>query len=429
MSNSFAIADSQTPSPNLSVGSYLSPRVGSTYGFQSRAASRFHSLRAHSPAISIASTTYSPYPQSHFSGSPATISHTPIASPMQAEFNEADSFAYFQNSPVMAHSFDGAQTYASPVIFQHPHSGYPVHQFGHTTLVSPPITPMDPETSFSTQLTSTPKMESDARFGQLPITPYTPTYPEHVKTGEPEIDTSRRPLSAGRLIPQRDVYGASMSGFVPLKRTVSLNSNRYAAKSVSPPRSVASSPPGHKRPTYSKWTPEEDDMLRTAISIHGTSKWSLVASMVKGRTAMQCSTRWQGALNTTIHKGKWEPEEDRILIAAVEKWKADHPPHSPSQYDSDDDDEQAEGIPWGAIATMLPRRRTGIQCQARWSEALDPTVRKGKWTPEEDDMLFKGVSEFGQCWIKVASKVRGRTQRQIRTRWMQLRGRDKTMRI
>ena len=76
---------------------------------------------------------------------------------------------------------------------------------------------------------------------------------------------------------------------------------------------------------------------------------------------------------------------------------------------------------------MLPRRRTGIQCQARWSEALDPTVRKGKWTPEEDAMLYKGVSEYGQSWIKVASKVRGRTQRQIRTRWMQIRGRERVL--
>ena len=168
-------------------------------------------------------------------------------------------------------------------------------------------------------------------------------------------------------------------------------------------------------------------MLRTAIAIHGTSKWSLVASMVKGRTAMQCSTRWQGALNTTIHKGKWEAEEDRILVAAVEKWREEHPPHSPG-YDSDEDD-QAETIPWGMIATLLPRRRTGIQCQARWSEALDPTVRKGKWTPEEDEMLFKGVGEHGQCWIKVASKVKGRTQRQIRTRWMQIRGRDKSIKV
>ena len=329
---------------------------------------------------------------------------------------------------MMPQTFAGMQAaYASPSVFQHPQTSYPAEHYGHSPLVSPPITPMDPQISFTHQMTSPPmKMEGEG-FQEYPMTPYTPTYPQHLNLPDGEFDTSQRPVSAGRLFPQRDMFGNSpMAGFIPLKRTASLNSERFA-KSLSPPRSVAStSPPGNKRPTYSKWTQEEDDMLRTAISIHGTSKWSLVASMVKGRTAMQCSTRWQGALNTTIHKGKWEPEEDRILIAAVEKWKTEHPPQSPSQYDSDDDDEHGESVPWGIIATMLPRRRTGIQCQARWSEALDPTVRKGKWTPEEDEMLFKGVAEFGQCWIKVASKVRGRTQRQIRTRWMQIRGRDRT---
>jgi hypothetical protein len=269
------------------------------------------------------------------------------------------------------------------------------------------------------------KTDFEERSMEYPMSPYTPTYSHHLIPPQ-QYDSSRRPASAGRHMPPQDIYGdGAAHGVTPLKRAVSLNSRRYT-KSLSPPQSTSSSsPPGSKRPTYSKWTIDEDNMLRTAISIHGTSKWSLVASMVKGRTAMQCSTRWQGALNTSIHKGKWEPEEDRILIAAVGKWKADHPLRSPSYRNFDDKDEQAETVPWGLIATTLPRRRTGIQCQARWSEALDPTIRKGKWTPEEDDMLRKGVNEHGQCWIKVASKVHGRTQRQIRTRWMQIRGRDK----
>ena len=77
---------------------------------------------------------------------------------------------------------------------------------------------------------------------------------------------------------------------------------------------------------------------------------------------------------------------------------------------------------------MLPRR-TRTQCQSRWSEGLDPRVRKGEWTLEEDEMLYKGVAEYGQCWGQVASKVHGRTQRQIRTRWMQIRVRDELMKI
>ena len=367
----------------------------------------------------LSPAAYSPYPRSQFCASPAAFVDTPLTSPMQNEFHDLDTYAYIQTAQMVAQTSEGIQSgYASPGMLQCSPDNLPVEHHGHSPLVSPPITPMEAHTPFAAQmLSSSMKIEFDDRSTDYPMSPYTPSYGRHLLPA----DTSRRPVSAGRHMPQQEY---SANGIIPLKRAVSLNSRRFT-KSVSPPRSTSSSsPPGGKRHTYSKWTTGEDDMLRAAISIHGTSKWSLVASMVKGRTAMQCSTRWQGALNTTIHKGKWEPEEDRILVDAVDKWKSEHPPRSPS-YHSEDEDDQSEAIPWGLIATMLPRRRTGIQCQARWSEALDPTIRKGKWTAEEDDMLYKGVEQYGQCWIKVASRVRGRTQRQIRTRWMQIRGRDK----
>jgi hypothetical protein len=53
----------------------------------------------------------------------------------------------------------------------------------------------------------------------------------------------------------------------------------------------------NKRPsTYSRWTLEEDELLRQAVQLHGPHKWSLIASHVPNRTPMQCSTRWLGAL-------------------------------------------------------------------------------------------------------------------------------------
>lgn len=78
-----------------------------------------------------------------------------------------------------------------------------------------------------------------------------------------------------------------------------------------------------------------------------------------------------------------------------------------------------DNLPWSKIAQYIPNR-TGIQCQARWTEALDPSVRKGRWRKEEDDMLKVGVERFGCCWIRVAGSIPGRTQRQCRTRWNQI---------
>lgn len=172
---------------------------------------------------------------------------------------------------------------------------------------------------------------------------------------------------------------------------------------------------------YSRWSEEEDAMLRSAINEHGENKWSLVATCVPGRTPMQCSTRWQGALNTTIHKGKWMPDEDAILIKAVGEWQAWHAAENRGiSSEVELQEELDKSIPWAHIAATLPRPRTGVQALARWSEALDPRIVKGKWTAEEDAALMRGIQRYGKTWIKVAAAVRGRTQRQCRTRFMQI---------
>jgi hypothetical protein len=80
-------------------------------------------------------------------------------------------------------------------------------------------------------------------------------------------------------------------------------------------------------------------------------------------------------------------------------------------------------LPWNNIAQYIPHR-TGIQCQARWTEALDPTVRKGRWHVEEDLQLQEAIKQCGCCWIRVANMIPTRTQRQCRTRWNQIQSRQ-----
>ncbi|CAG8638829.1 18056_t:CDS:2 [Cetraspora pellucida] len=184
----------------------------------------------------------------------------------------------------------------------------------------------------------------------------------------------------------------------------------YQRANLSHPGRIPSSP--QKPPVYTKWTEEEDELLRAAISIYGPHKWSLIAAHVPNRTPMQCSTRWLGALNPTIHKGRWTPEEDAALKDAVGEF-----------VDLIDSDGHPQPIPWNKIASRIPHR-TGIQCQARWSEALDPSVRKGKWSPDEDEILKEGVRRYGRCWIRIAELIEGRTQRQCRTRWVQIKNKQ-----
>ncbi|KAI9333934.1 Homeodomain-like protein [Zopfochytrium polystomum] len=184
--------------------------------------------------------------------------------------------------------------------------------------------------------------------------------------------------------------------------------------------------------SYNKWTPEEDALLRRAVAMYGPhGRWAQVAAHVPKRTPIQCSTRWTGALNSTIHKGKWSAEEDAQLLrgyraetarlrrkAAELSSGADDSERKDRNGSSSSDDE----INWSSIADRVPGR-TAVQCIARYQEALDPSIRKGKWSPEEDELLRVGMATHGKSWVKIAEMVPGRTQRQCRTRWLQMRQR------
>lgn len=60
---------------------------------------------------------------------------------------------------------------------------------------------------------------------------------------------------------------------------------------------------------------------------------------------------------------------------------------------------------------------TPVQCQARWCKTLDPNLRRGAWTEEEDNQLRKAVDGFGTSWVQLASAIPGRTNDQCRERW------------
>lgn len=233
-------------------------------------------------------------------------------------------------------------------------------------------------------------------------------------------------------MPEEPYVPTTLTSFPPLRpsalRRNTTDESRLAFDSEDPNSiftSPASSAPGTPQPkdrkvAYSRWSSSEDLLLKEAIAKHGDGKWSLVSQMVPGRTPMQCSTRWQGALNTSIHKGRWDPEEDAILIKSVAEWQAWHMNDNKDLAGDALNEELYKNIPWSNIAQLLPRPRTGVQALARWSEALDPRITKGKWTATEDAALLRGVSKYGKCWIKIANGVKGRTQRQCRTRYCQI---------
>ncbi|KAG0049288.1 hypothetical protein BGZ83_005898 [Gryganskiella cystojenkinii] len=93
----------------------------------------------------------------------------------------------------------------------------------------------------------------------------------------------------------------------------------------------------------------------------------------------------------------WTPEEDEYLRAAVQKYG--------------DKTEK-----WAKIAACVPGR-TNKNCRKRWFHSLDPSLKKGTWTEEEDHLLRTGVQNFKGQWSKIAERIKGRTDDQCAKRW------------
>ena len=139
-----------------------------------------------------------------------------------------------------------------------------------------------------------------------------------------------------------------------------------------------------------RWTDEELDKLRELIEQFG-NKWSNF-SMDLDRSPE--SLRYQAKTKLTkFRKGPWTKEEDEKLRQLVEK----------------------HGKRFNLISKEL-ETRTFYQCQQRWCRSLDPSLRKGPWTEEEDEKLQNAVKLHGKRWLLVMGMIPGRSSDQCRLR-------------
>ena len=70
----------------------------------------------------------------------------------------------------------------------------------------------------------------------------------------------------------------------------------------------------------SRFTKEEDELLKKLMNSQSQPKWSEIARFFNNRTARQCRERYNNYLRPEIVNGPWSSEEDYLLVQLFEKY-------------------------------------------------------------------------------------------------------------
>lgn len=107
----------------------------------------------------------------------------------------------------------------------------------------------------------------------------------------------------------------------------------------------------------------------------------------------------------------WSKEDDELLLNRLNQL---YPELLATQ------DFDANKVDWRLVAEAFGDSRKAKECRRRWVALLNPNLRRGRWTADEDQLLMEQYNLHGPLWQTIARNIQGRSEHQCSKRYREI---------